>query len=179
MDRALQLVIEMNQWIWSRFKDDLKDSTPEEVDWRTLPQANSISAILRHLRIGAACHLASLEHGEPLPVEITDDLRQQVDLTTMDFHRNFKELEELFARFVAPLEATTATALEPSTLIAYQTFPGGVSRPMHLLGFHEAIHLATHLGQIRSICNLYRRTRGETARLSGEPDLSLIGRKRA
>jgi len=23
MDHALQLVIEMNQWIWSRFKDDL------------------------------------------------------------------------------------------------------------------------------------------------------------
>ena len=46
MDQALQLVIEMNQWIWSRFKDDLKDATPEEVDW-PLPQANSISAILR------------------------------------------------------------------------------------------------------------------------------------
>jgi hypothetical protein len=168
MDQALQLVIEMNQWMWSRFKDDLKDATPEEVDWRPLPQANSISALLRHLRIEAALHLASLEHGEPMPVEITDDLRQLVDLTTMDFHCNFKELEELFARFVGALEATTATDLEHSTLIAYQNFPGGVSRPRHLLGFHQAIHLATHLGQIRSIRNLYQRTRSETARFFPE-----------
>ncbi len=58
MDQALQLVIEMNQWIWSRFKDDLKDATPEEIDWRPLPQANNISAILRHLRIEAPWHLA-------------------------------------------------------------------------------------------------------------------------
>ncbi len=32
MDLALQLVIEMNQWIWSRFKDDLRDATPEEIE---------------------------------------------------------------------------------------------------------------------------------------------------
>jgi hypothetical protein len=168
MDQALQLVIEMNQWIWSRFKNDLKDATPEEVDWRPLPQANSLSAILRHLRIEAAWHLASLEHGEPMPVELTDDLRQRIDLMPMDFPRNFKELDKSVVRFVAALEATTAPALEHSTLIAYQNFPVGVSRPPHLLGFHQAVHLATHLGQIRGIRNLYRKTWGEPARFFPE-----------
>lgn len=96
MNLALQLVIEMNQWIWSRFKDDLRDATPEEIDWRPLPQANNISAIVRHLRIEAAWHLASLEHGEPMPVRLTDHVRQHLDLAPTDFHRNFKELEESY-----------------------------------------------------------------------------------
>jgi len=128
MDLALQLVVEMNQWIWSRFKDDLKDATPEEIDWRPLPQANNIGVIVRHLRIEAVWHLASLEHDEPMPVQLTDHVRQQVDLN----------------------------------------LSSGVSRPMHLLGFHQATHLATHLGQIRSILNLYLKTRGEAARFSPE-----------
>src|SRR5262249_4817320 len=135
MDQSLQLIVEMNQWIWSRFKDDLKDATPEEIDWRPLPQANNISAILGHLQIEAAWHLASLEHNEPMPVEITDELRQQIDSTPADFQHNFKELEESYSRFVAALGATTAPALERSSLIAYQNFTSGVSRPMHLLGF--------------------------------------------
>jgi DinB superfamily len=168
MDLALQLVIEMNQWIWSRFKDDLKDATPEEIDWRPLPQANNISAIVRHLRIEAAWHLASLEHGEPMPVQLTDQVRQQLDLAPTNFQRNFKELEESYTRFIAVLGGTTAAALEPRTMTAYQNLPSGVSRPMHLLGFHQATHLATHLGQIRSILNLYRKTRGDTARFSPE-----------
>jgi len=168
MDLALQLVIEMNQWIWSRFKDDLRDVTPEEIDWRPLPQANNISAIVRHLRIEAAWHLASLEHGEPMPVQLTDHARQQLDLAPTDFHRNFKELEESYGRFIAVLGGTPAAALQQRTMTVYQNLPSGVSLPMHLLGFHQATHLATHLGQIRSILNLYRKTQGETARFSPE-----------
>jgi hypothetical protein len=146
MDQAVQLIIGMNQWIWSCFKDDLKDVTPEEIDWRPLSEANNIIVIVRHPRIEAAWHLASLE------------------LDTVDFQRNLKGLGESCSRFVAVLSQTTAPALEHSTLVAYQNFPGGVSRPMHLLGFHQALHLATHLGQMRSIRNLYRKTRGEPAR---------------
>jgi hypothetical protein len=168
VDLALQLVIEMNQWIWSRFNDDLKDATLEEIDWRPLPQGNNISGILRHLRIEAEWHLASLEHGEPMPVQLTDCLRQQIDLVTVDFQRNLKELEELYTRFIAALGRTTLPALQQHTLIAYRNFPGGPERPAHLLGFHQAMHLATHLGQIRSIRNLYRKTRGEPARFFPE-----------
>ena len=48
----------MSEWIWNRFKDDLKDVTPEEIDWRPLPQANTINAIVRHLGVEARFHLA-------------------------------------------------------------------------------------------------------------------------
>ncbi len=106
----------------------------------------------------------------PCRLSSTDDLRQQIDLAPMDFQRNFEELEKSYARLVAALRKTTAPALEQRTLTAYQNFPGEVSRPMHLFGFHQATHLATHLGQIRSIRNLYRKTPGDTARFSpGEP----------
>jgi hypothetical protein len=66
-----------------------------------------------------------------MPVEFTDELRQRLDSTPMDFECNFKELEESFARLVAALGATTAAALEHRTLIAYKNFPGALSRPMH------------------------------------------------
>jgi hypothetical protein len=94
MDKALQLVIEMNQWIWSRFKNDLKDATSEEVDWRPLPQAKNISAILRHLRIEAEWHLASLESGESMPIQVTGGNRKQIDFAPTNFQLNLKELEE-------------------------------------------------------------------------------------
>jgi hypothetical protein len=64
MDEALQLVIEMNDWTWMRFKDDLQDLMPAEVDWRPLPQVNTINAILKHLRVEAGWYLESLDHGE-------------------------------------------------------------------------------------------------------------------
>jgi hypothetical protein len=123
---------------------------------------------------------ASLERAEPTPTEFTDDLRQQVDSTPMDFERNLKELEESFARFVAALGATTAAPLEQHALIAYKNFPGTLSRPMHFLGYHQALHLATHQGQIRSIRDLYRKTRGERARFFPEnPTFHRQGRMRA
>lgn len=50
MDEAFQLVIEMNERNWHGFKDDLRDLTPAEINWRPLPQANNINAILKHLR---------------------------------------------------------------------------------------------------------------------------------
>jgi hypothetical protein len=53
MAEALQFVIEMNEWTWDHCKDALKDVSREEIDWRPLPQANSINLILRHLRIEA------------------------------------------------------------------------------------------------------------------------------
>ena len=33
-----------------------------------------------------------------------------------------------------------------------------------MLAYHQATHLARHTGQIRTIRNLYRKTRGEPAR---------------
>ncbi len=64
VDEALQLVIEMNELIWNHFKRDLDDVTPEEINWRPLPPANTINAILRQLRVEAQLELVSLERGE-------------------------------------------------------------------------------------------------------------------
>ena len=79
MDEALQVVIEMTESIGQGFRKDLEDVTSEEVNWRPLPHANSINLILRHLCIEAQWHQASLERGEPMPSEATEELQRQID----------------------------------------------------------------------------------------------------
>jgi hypothetical protein len=159
MDEALQLVIEMNEWTWNHFKNDLADATSDEINWRPLPQANNINAILRHLRIEAQWHLASLEGRDAAA-------QPQFDPQPLDFEHNLKELEESYTRFIAALHRMTLAALQQQTASAYRDFPGEAST--HLLGFHQAVHLATHWGQIRTIRNLYRKARGEPARFFPE-----------
>ncbi len=169
MDEAVQPFAEINEWAWTHLKNDLKDLTPEEIDWRPLPQANTINLIVRHLRIEAEWHLASLEHGEEMPSEVTPALQQQIDSVPADFQRNLTELDDLYTRFIAALRRTTADDLQRQTALAYRLPPGeGGSVPARFLGFHQMVHLATHWGQIRSIRNLYRTTRGEPARFFPE-----------
>lgn len=163
MDEALQLVTQMNEQIWHRFKDGLGDVTPEEIDWRPLPQANTINAILRHLRIEAQWHLASLEHGAQSPYQDAASVQQLAASVPLDFERNLQELEELYTRFIEGLQRTTLAALQQQTVL-FQVFPGGAPHPAHVLSYHQAVHLAIHLGQIRSIRNQYRRARGEPER---------------
>jgi hypothetical protein len=163
MDEALQLVIEMNERTLKRFKDDLKDVTPEEVNWRPLPQANTINAILKHLRVEAQWSLASLEHGEQSPYQDTASVQQLTDAVPLDFERNLQELEELYTRFIEALRRTTLADLKRQTVLD-QVFPGGTPHPAHLLSFRQAIHLAIHWGQIRTLRNLYRKMRGEPGR---------------
>src|SRR5713226_2187667 len=118
MDEALQPLIDMNEFAWKHFKDDLKDMTPEEVNWRLLPQANSINVIVRHLRIEAQWHLASLAYGEPMPIQITASDQQLIDSVPLDFDRNLKELGDLYSRFIAALRVTTVAGLQQRTVLA-------------------------------------------------------------
>ena len=67
MDSALQVIVEMTESTWQRFRKDLEDITGEEAQWRPLPEANSIALIVRHLAIEARWHRASLERGDPMP----------------------------------------------------------------------------------------------------------------
>jgi hypothetical protein len=164
VDDGLSFVVEMNEAMWDRFSADLRDVTPEEADWRPLPQANSINVILRHLRIEAEWHLASLERGEAMPSDPSPELQQRIDAVPMDFTQNSKDLANLYARFLAVLRQTPLPMLQLQTQRAYGTPANGASLPPHLIGFHQATHLATHLGQIRSLRNLFRKTRGERAR---------------
>jgi hypothetical protein len=163
MDEALQLVIEMNERTWQRFKADLQDITPEEINWRPLPQANTINAILQHLRVEAEWYVVSLDRGEQSPYQDTASVQQLTDSVPLDFERNLKELEELYTQFIDSLRRTTLAALRQQTVLD-QVFPGGVPHPADHLSFRQAVHLAMHWGQIRTIRNLYRRTRGEPGR---------------
>jgi hypothetical protein len=164
VDDGRSFVVEMNEAMWHRFVADLHDVTPEEADWRPLPQANSINAILRHLRIEAEWHLASLEHGEAMPGDVSPDLQRKIDSVPMDFVQNSKELARLYGRFLDVLRQTPLTMLQHQSQLAYGTPASAASLPPHFLGFHQATHLASHLGQIRALRNLYRKTSGERAR---------------
>ena len=161
-DESLEVILEMNRWIWQRFKNMLSDMTEDEVRWRPLPEANNIELIVRHLRIEAELHVASLERGEAMPAENSASLQQLIDSAPLEFNQNLKELEELYARFLNTLQNTTQAALRQQTALAYREFKR--EYPTHLLGFHQAVHLAGHLGQIGTIRNLYRKSRGEPAR---------------
>lgn len=164
MDEGLSFVVELNESIWARYVADTDDLTPEEADWRPLPQANSINVIVRHLRIEAEWHLASLERGAAMPSDVSAELQQKIDSVSLDFGRNSKELASLCARFLEVLRQTPLPTLRERTERAYGTPARGARLPPHFLGFHQATHLASHLGQIRALRNLYRTTRGEAAR---------------
>ena len=159
---GLEIVVEMHRFIWQRFAAALADLSPPETDWRPLPEANNINAIVRHLRIEAEWHVAALERGEAMPLTQSDERQRAIDAVPFDFAANLRALEAAFQRFVALLESSTAEQVRSRTAEAYREWTG--ERPPDLLGFHQAGHLASHLGQIRTLRNLYRKTRGETAR---------------
>lgn len=161
MDEALQVVIEMSERIGQGFAKDLEDVTPEEAAWRPLPEANSIDLIVRHLCIEAQWHRASLERGEPMPHELSDALQREIDSVPLEFERNRRAFEEAYAGFVAALRTMTLVALQQRTQEVYHGWP---SRSPHLLGFHQAMHVSMHWGQVRTIRNLYLKTRGQKPR---------------
>ena len=77
MDKAIELLVEMNEFVWARFKKDLEELTVEEANWRPVPEANTINHILRHLRIDAPWHLASIG-GLSKPLEPRSLSRQRI-----------------------------------------------------------------------------------------------------
>jgi DinB family protein len=164
MDDALRIIVEMNETSWSRLKNALEDLSEEELHWRPLPQANTIDVIIRHLRIEAQWHLDSLERGELMPTIAVAAPQEAIDAVPADFAENLKKLEELYTRFVEVLRTVTLATLQQRTAAAY----GDASGPTYLLAYHQAAHLAMHGGQIRTIRNLYRKTRGEPARFHPE-----------
>ena len=76
--------------------------------------------------------------------------------------RNLEELDGLCTRFIAALRTIPLSAIEQQSRLAYRARPGLI--PAHFLGYHHAVHLAIHWGQIRTLRNLYRTTRGQPAR---------------
>jgi hypothetical protein len=164
MDDALQVVVEMHEHLWGRLTHALEDLSAEELHWQPLPHANTISVIIRHLRIEAQWHLDSLEHGEPMPTIAVAAPQATIDAVPADFEQNVTRLEELYTRFVERLRTTTLVTLQQYTAAAY----GDARRRPYTLGYHQALHLAMHCGQIRMIRNLYCKMRGEPARFVPE-----------
>ncbi len=161
MDEALQVVIEMNESIGEGLGRDLEDVTSEEAAWRPLPEANNINLIVRHLCIEAHWHRACLERGEQMPHEVTETLQREIDSVSLEFERNRKGFEEAYAGFLATLRTMTLVRLKQRTQEAYEGWP---SCSPHFLGFHQAMHVSMHWGQVRTIRNLYQKTRGQQAR---------------
>lgn len=157
MHESPELAVQVNEWTWNLFRKALEDINPDEWNWRPLPQANTINAIVRHLRIEAEWHLLSLEHEKRVSVE------HLADSVLLDFEQNLRDLERLYNRFMVVLGEITPAAVRDQTAIAYGV-QGGPQYPPDLLSFHQAVHLAIHLGQIRSIRNLYLRTQGKPGR---------------
>jgi transcriptional regulator of met regulon len=158
MDEAIQLAIEMSEANWTNFKNDLQGLTPEELNWRPLPQGNTINILIKHCRGVEEFSLSRLEHGEQSPYKDATTVQKLTDSIPLDFEQNLRELEEFHNRFIAALRRTTLTELEQKTFLT--PFAQGPQPAMRLL-LAEISHLATHRGQIRTIRNLYRRTRGE------------------
>ena len=168
MDDGFQVACEMNEWAWSFLKDALADLSSDEVDWRPLPQGNNINVIVRHLRIEAQWHLNSLIGGAAMPSELTPVLQKEIDAVPLDFESNRKKLDELSAGFLETLRGTTPHVLQERSSAAYGAAIVQAPDSAHFLGYHQALHVAMHCGQIRTIRNLYRTTRGEPARFFPE-----------
>lgn len=161
MDHALRIPVEMTEKIVQGVRKDLEDVTPDEAGWRPLPEANSIALIVRHLAIEASWHLACLERGEPMPYDPTPALQQQIDAVPLDFERNRRDFVSALEGFLAILTGTDAAGLRERSTAAYAAWP---SAPAHMLAYHQAMHVCMHWGQIRTIRNLYEKTRGRPAR---------------
>jgi hypothetical protein len=161
MDEGLQVVVEMTQKILEGLSKDLDGVTAEEAEWRPLPEANSIAVIVRHLAIEAQWHRACLERGELMPHETTDDLQRQIDAMPLEFHGNRKAFQGTLGAFLEALRKMTLQDLQARSAAAYGAWP---SASAHLLAYHQAMHVSMHWGQIRTILNLYEKTRGRPAR---------------
>jgi hypothetical protein len=164
MDDALRVVVEMHEHLWGSLQHALEDLSEEELHWRPLPHANTINVIIRHLRIEAQWHLDSVERGAPMPTIAVAVPQEMIDAVPSNFEANVTRLEELYTRFVELLRTATLETVQQRTAAAY----GDARRHTYTLGYHQALHVAAHCGQIRTIRNLYCKRRGEPARFHPE-----------
>jgi hypothetical protein len=163
MDDALDVIRDMNATAWQVLSNSLDEVTDNEAHWRPLPEANTISLIVRHLRIESEWQVNSLARGEPMPTIAVAPSQEAIDAVPDDFTANYAKLQELCLQFLDVMGTTTLQALQERTAAAFGRAaerPGG----RYFIAYHHATHLAMHAGQIRSIRNLYRKTRGEPAR---------------
>ena len=163
MDDGVRIVMEMHRTLWDQFRSSFDDLTEDEIHWRFLPQANSINVIVRHLRIESEWHLRSIQSGEPMPTIAAPVCQEAIDSVPFDFAENLDALQRLYTEFCNTLESESLETLKEKNAAAYGG-TGTERRLDYMLAYHQATHLAYHTGQIRSIRDLYPKTRGELAR---------------
>ena len=163
MNEGLEIVAEMHQTLWDQFRGSFDELTDEEIHWRAVPQANSINLIVRHLRIESEWHLRSIQSGAPMPTIAALVSQEAIDAVPFDFAENLNTLQRLYTAFCETLGTQSLGALKDKSAAAYDEAVTGKGLA-YLLAYHQATHLAYHTGQIRSIRNLYRKTRGEPPR---------------
>ena len=86
-----------------------------------------------------------------------------IDAVPFDYAENLDTLQRLYTEFCDTLGTQSLGSLKETSAAAYGkaiTSKGFA----YMLAYHQATHLAYHTGQIRSIRNLFRKTRGEPAR---------------
>jgi uncharacterized damage-inducible protein DinB len=160
MDDAIQLAIDMSDTTWKAFTAEFKDLTPDEIHWRPLPQANNIAGLIHHLRVVEELFLAPLEQGEQSPYTDAPSVQQLTGSVPRNDEQNLREFEALHERFLTCLKHTPLADVKRQTFVT--PFAQG-SRPWNAVLFSEIGHLTLHRGQIRTLRNLYRTTRGEQA----------------
>ena len=158
MDQAIEFAVGFMEMNWNNFKNDLKDVTDDELDWRPLPESNNIRALIRHLRTVEQLFLSRLEDGDNTPWKDGASIQKLTDSITHDFQQNLKEFEDLHNRFVSLVKGSTMADLKAQTLSSAFS-PRPQSKDSIILG--EISHIATHRGQIRTLRNMYRRAKGE------------------
>lgn len=166
MDDRMRFAVEMHEEALARLERALSDLDEGETEWRPWPESNNIVLIVRHLAIEARWHLDCLEHGAAMPFHPSPDLQREIDAVPVDFAANLRELTRCFPRFLEILRETSEEQLLARSASAYEE--RAASRP-HFLGYHQAIHLFGHLGQISMIRNLYRRTRDRSGFIPTNP----------
>jgi len=164
-DDGIAMIVEMNQRAWQTLTYSLEGVTDEEGRWQPHPGANTIEAIVRHLRIESEWHVNSLLRGDVMPFQISPELQRHIAAVSLDFSANRDALMQSGAEFVRQLQAMTPSELRERTAQAYD---GKTERTPHLLAYHQAMHLMTHCGQIRMIRNLYSKDRGDRPRFFPE-----------
>lgn len=159
MEEAVQVLVELNEVVWARFQGDIAGVGAEEANWRPVPKANTISLIVRHLRIDVEWHVAHIGPGQVSSEEQT----VSPESVSIDFEANLRELDALWGNLLGGLRRSSLAGLEERTATAYRDSRQGAT-PAHLLGYHLALHTAGHGAQVRTLRNLYRIARGEPAR---------------
>jgi uncharacterized damage-inducible protein DinB len=67
MDQVIEFAVGLMERNWNDLKRALQDMTDDELDWRPVPESNTLRSIVRHLRTVEQLYLSLLEGGsDPL-----------------------------------------------------------------------------------------------------------------